>query len=315
MNTDIETIKARSAMYRAIRDFFDNREYLELETPSLSSTLIPEPTIECFETAFINPYRAQKSFYLIPSPELFMKPFIAATGRSVYQICKCFRNSEQLGFEHNPEFTMLEYYTVGYDEKDSIGLTKDLLSAVGIKQEIETMTMDQAFQDLAGFSFLECQKPSQIRRKAYEKGLGPFGPESWEDTFNRIFLTFVEPCLSKDHPVILTDYPRQIECLAKNDGLVKRRWEMYIGGIEVANCYDELTDVEQIRDVYERETAILSQRLDTPIPDTDPDFATKLQGMKPCSGVAMGLDRLLMAILDKKDIKDLILFPFSDMLT
>ena len=117
-------------MYRAIRSFFDERGYLEVFTPTLSPSLIPEPTIKSFETEFINPFEERMKLYMIPSPEIFMKEMIANGSGSIYQISNCFRNSEQLGDVHNPEFSMLEYYSVGMDEVDSIKLTKELLNAI-----------------------------------------------------------------------------------------------------------------------------------------------------------------------------------------
>ena len=104
---NFQSQKDRSRMYRAIRDFFDSRDYLEVFTPTLSPTLIPEPTIQNFETRFINEFVASRDFYLIPSPEIFMKEALAGGSGSIYQISQCFRNSEQLGSIHNPEISSL----------------------------------------------------------------------------------------------------------------------------------------------------------------------------------------------------------------
>ncbi|HKL59153.1 MAG TPA: amino acid--tRNA ligase-related protein, partial [Sphaerochaeta sp.] len=113
----------RSQLNRSIRTFFDQRGYLEVETPTLSPDLIPEPTIQNFATTFDNEFVGSRELYLIPSPEVYMKKLIADGFGSIYQIGHCFRNSEQIGRHHNPEFSMLEYYSVGMDESDSIGLT------------------------------------------------------------------------------------------------------------------------------------------------------------------------------------------------
>ena len=112
---DILSQKERSIMYKAIREFFDSKDYLEVFTPTLSPDLIPEPTIQNFETNFINEFAGNLDLYLIPSPEVYMKRLLANGFPSIYQISSCFRNSEQLGEIHNPEFSMLEYYTLGYD--------------------------------------------------------------------------------------------------------------------------------------------------------------------------------------------------------
>ena len=105
---DFKAQKARAELYRNIRSFFSDRNYLEVFTPSLSPSLIPEPTIKVFSTLFKNEFVGEKEFYLIPSPEIFMKEMIASGSGSIFQISSCFRNSEQLGDVHNPEFTMLE---------------------------------------------------------------------------------------------------------------------------------------------------------------------------------------------------------------
>ncbi|MDY4067899.1 amino acid--tRNA ligase-related protein, partial [Bullifex sp.] len=127
---DILSQKERSIMNKTIREFFDSKDYLEVFTPTLSPDLIPEPTIQNFETKFINEFAGNLDLYLIPSPEVYMKRLLANGFPSIYQISSCFRNSEQLGEIHNPEFSMLEYYTLDYDENDSITLTEELLKAI-----------------------------------------------------------------------------------------------------------------------------------------------------------------------------------------
>ena len=125
-----EAARFRSAMMRKIRSFFDERAYLEVDTPVLSPTLIPESTIENFATRFDNPFLPSQELYLVPSPEVYMKRLIADGWGSIYQISHCFRNSEQLGKNHNIEFTMLEYYTTEADEQDSIAITEELFAAL-----------------------------------------------------------------------------------------------------------------------------------------------------------------------------------------
>ena len=141
--------------------------------------------------------------------------------------------------------------------------------------------------------------------------------ESWDDTFNRIFLTYTEPWLPKDREVYLTDYPDKIRCLARkySDKPCRKRWEMYIKGIEIANCYDEETDKEETRRYFEDEQALLEkERTETgdEISPSDPDFPSLT--IPKSSGGAMGLDRLLAVSLGLETIEPLLLFPLSDML-
>ncbi len=325
---DIQAIEGRSDLMQAMRDWFRTHAYLEVSTPTLATDLIPEPTIQNFSTTLVSEFLGDREFYLIPSPEIHMKNIIAETKRSIYQFSRCFRNSEQVGNLHNPEFTMLEYYTMGADDEDSIGITEELLAATalpGTPQEVKPpfrrMTVAEACRTYAGFDLARNQNPADLRSVA--KGLGlqtPPGGESWEDTFNRIFLNVVEPNLPQERPLVLQDYPMQIECLARRKGKspYRRRWELYMQGVEVANCYDEETDTAIIADYYRRQSAVLAaQRAGSPavIPDTDPSFATMFGPSYPsCSGVALGFDRLLMLQLGRKSLRGVILFSLSDIL-
>ena len=321
---DIESQKERSLMNKAIRDFFDSRDYLEVFTPTLSPDLIPEPTIQNFETRFINEFEGSLDMYLIPSPEVFMKRLLANGFPSLYQISSCFRNSEQLGLIHNPEFSMLEYYTLGFNEIDSIALTEELLRAVKRPQTPSyalppfiTMSVSEAVKAYSGVNLDDNQEYERLKESAEKLGLYVPNGESWDDTFNRIFINFVEPALPKDKPVVLTDYPYQIDCLAEKyqDKPYRHRWEMYINGTEVANCYKEETSKEVTKTYYEKEYERLClQRKESglPIPKIDPAFYEL--NIPSSSGVAIGLDRLLMCITGKAEITPLLLFPLSDMI-
>ena len=321
---NINAAKARSLLYANIRNYFSERGYLEVETPTLSPDLIPEATIDNFGTTFINEFQGSREMYMIPSPEIFIKKLLASGSGSVFEISKCFRNCEQLGQSHNPEFTMLEYYTVGFDEKDSIALTQDMIRKTALSccpasvlEDFEILSVRDAMIRYAKVDIDELQNPRDLRKAAQDLGLPIPGPESWDDTFNRIFINFVETSISKDHPVCLTDYPKQIECLAKASGNYRRRWELYIGGLEVANCYLEETDKDIAKDYYRREyQKLLSLRSDNGkvIPDVDDSFCETLSKLPKCSGVAIGLDRLLMVESAAKDIDDVLLFPFSQMI-
>ena len=320
-----EAAIARSRLYSNIRSYFTAKGYLEVETPTLSPDLIPEATIDNFGTSFINEFRTSRELYLIPSPEIYIKKLLADGSGSLFEISKCFRNCEQLGELHDPEFSMLEYYTVDFDEKDSIELTCDMLRKTALQgcpsnvlADFEVLSVRDAVRKYAkGLNLDDCQNPRVLRQEAEKLGLIIPGPESWDDTFNRIFINFVETSLPKDHPVCLTDYPRQIECLAKAHGNYRHRWELYIGGVEVANCYLEETDGEIARDYYLREyQKLIALRSDNgkTIPDIDDSFCDVISSLPKCSGVAIGLDRLLMLETGAERIEDVMLFPLSHVL-
>ena len=320
---DFSIERKRSELYMNIRKFFLERGYLEVFTPTLSDSLIPEPTIKNFETTFINEFLTQRKLYLIPSPEIFMKRMIANGSGSIFQISQCFRNAEQLGSLHNPEFSMLEYYSMDFDEEDSIALTIEMLretaikdSEKAIKEDPIIMSVRDAILEYSHFDLDKAQQIEAIREIAKEKGhVLPEG-ESWDDTFNSIFITDVEPNLPNGRPVILKDYPKQIECLAaKKNDFYRARWEMYINGMEIANCYKEETDKRRAREYYEKEYAKLKEERKISkevIPDADFSFCDI--DMRPSSGVAIGLDRLLMAETGKTDIEEVLPFSFRKML-
>lgn len=319
---DFKAQKARSELFMNIRRYFIEKDYLEVFTPTLSTSLIPEPTIKAFKTDFINEFVGNKELFMIPSPEIFMKRMIGNGSGSIFQISQCFRNSEQLGDVHNPEFTMLEYYTMDFTDKESIALTIDMIQKTAIANKswlyIDPLIISvaQAMEKYANVDLEKGQDIEYLKKEAERLSLTPQDTDSWEDVFNRIFLTYVEPNLPTDRMVFLTDYPQQIECLAKNyqDKPYKMRWEMYINGIEIANCYTEETDKARIKAYYEKEQKILEesrQGTEDIISKSDPTF-TDLD-MPDCSGVAIGLDRLLLVEYKGDEIAPILSFPLSKM--
>lgn len=320
---DFNAQKARSELFLNIRKYFIEKEYLEVFTPTLSSSLIPEPTIKAFKTDFINEFVGNKELYMIPSPEIFMKRMIAAGSGSIFQISQCFRNSEQLGDVHNPEFTMLEYYTMDFTDKESIALTIDMIKKTAISdkdwmdKEPLIIKVEEAMAKYADVDLIKGQDIEYLRKEAERLNLSPQDDDTWEDVFNRIFLTYVEPNLPTDRMVFMTDYPKQIECLAKNysDKPYKMRWEMYINGIEIANCYTEETDKARIKAYYEQEQNILEEtRRDTGDVISKADSTFTDLDMPECSGVAIGLDRLLLVEYQGNEIAPILAFPLQNML-
>ncbi len=312
-------MRARSELVTRTRAFFLERGYLETDTPALAPALIPEPCLEVFRTEYVNPFLGTLDLYLVPSPEVWMKPIIARERRSAFQICKCFRNSESLGRVHNPEFTMLEYYTVGGDTETSIAITEELFSRCSTsatpatsKPPFRRMTMEEAFRDIARLELLALQETGAMIEAARSKGMRIADDSSWEDAFNAVFVNDVEQRLPADRPLVLERYPRQIECLARNiEGTPwKDRWELYANGVELANCYTEERDPKVIREVFEREAAkkdsmLVPHRVDPAYPDTFADFPR-------CSGVAMGFDRFLLALTGRGGIDSAVQVSFAD---
>ncbi len=327
-------------MYRGIRDFFDRCGYLEVDTPLLTDSPIPESHIELFQTRRIQPDGTSYPLYLIPSPEIWLKMALASGSSSLFQIGRCFRNGEQMDKWHRNEFTMLEWYGVDKTAGDNLIVMQEIIevAAGSVNSEageevsgvIRKISMEEAFREFAGFSLesaLEESGLSEINRassgypsalaevsdifrnRLKEKKLptGEMEKESAADLFHRIFLTFVEEALPADRPLAITHWPAFIPTLARNipETPWADRWELYIRGVEVANCYGEETDEKLLKKYWEDES-----------PDkTNPDFRWPqliAGGMPPCSGTAVGLDRLLALVRGDNNLKGLDLFPIHD---
>ncbi|GHT90154.1 elongation factor P--(R)-beta-lysine ligase [Spirochaetia bacterium] len=319
---DIELLRERSRIFRLIRSFFDTRNYLEVDTPLLAPDLIPETCLEVFETAYLAPpnskTRGTRPYWLIPSPEIWMKKLIARHRTSLYQLCKCFRNGESLGGLHSPEFTMLEYYTMDAQYLDSLALTEELVASLlgdsaaeaGIRPPFLRITMEEAFSRWAGFSLFAAVEKGTLEDEARKLGLNPPPGLSTAALYDLIFIHAVEPALPKDRAVAITDYPAFVPCLAKKspDGKTVERWELYVRGIELANCYSEETDPKELRRYFEREGALKNQTALVPH-RIDGDYWRNV--LPPCSGVAMGLDRLVMALTERSSIDSVLPFPMG----
>jgi lysyl-tRNA synthetase class 2 len=324
---DLELLRQRAEIIRRIRSFFDGRDYLETDTPLLAPNLIPESCLEVFETRRILPPRTSPC-WLVPSPEIWMKKLIAAHRVSLYQICKCFRNGESSGFLHSPEFTMLEYYTMNADYLDSLTITEALFaellrcsgcSGAGLAPPFERLSVAEAFARWAGFDLFEAaRRKGGMEAEARRLGLDPAPGLGLAEIYDLIFIHSVEPRLPKDHAVALTDYPAFVPCLAKKkrgpgkgpggEAETLERWELYARGVELANCYSEETDAEEVRRFFESEAAVKEKTALVPH-RWDPDYWKQFLSFPRCSGVALGVDRLIMALLGKSNIDMVLPFP------
>jgi lysyl-tRNA synthetase class 2 len=341
---DLELLRERARIIREVRSFFDGRHYLEADTPLLSPDLIPESCLEAFETAWVPPrgskQKAQKR-WLVPSPEIWMKRLIACHRVNLYQICKCFRNTESSGRLHSPEFTMLEYYTMDASYLDSLTLTEELFTrlldesppgfmapenAEALRPPFARFTMEEAFRRWAGFSLAETASgpggAAALEAEARRLGLEPPAGLDRAALYDLIFIHAVEPALPRQRPAAILDYPAFVSCLARRGNEIpteqgfyatRERWELYVNGIELANCYSEETDPGEVRRYFEAEaaekerTALVRHAVDG---DYWKLFLPRRDGAFPrCSGTALGLDRLIMALTGKKDIEGVLPFP------
>ena len=323
---DLELLRERAGIIRRIRRFFDSRHYLETDTPILSPDLIPESCLEVFETRNLPPKGSrskEKPYWLVPSPEIWMKRLIARHGVNLYQICKCFRNGESLGPNHNPEFTMLEYYTLDAGYRDSLKLTEELFSYLlsdsggketeRLSQRFIVMTVEEAFACWAGFDlYRAAAQEGAMEEEASRLGLYPQPGLTVHQLYDLIFINNIEGRLKMEKPVVLIDYPAFIPCLAKKNpnGKTVERWELYFRGIELANCYSEETDAEKVQEFFEREKAE-KEKSAMVVHKVDDAYYKILTKTRALSGVAMGLDRLIMALCGKKTIDGILPFPMN----
>ncbi|MDR0455083.1 MAG: LysR family transcriptional regulator [Treponema sp.] len=365
---DLEMLQERARIIRQIRSFFDGRDYLELDTPLMSPNLIPESCLEVFETRRILPAASRNPattpYWLIPSPEIWMKKIIAQHRANVYQVCKCFRNGESSGFLHSPEFTMLEYYTMDADYTDSLKLTEELfdfLAPARFSLPFERITVAEAFSRYAGFNLFAAagglkatdmsnknflprsttefhgekgknhtktpwnskltagqqtsvMNSSSLETEARRLGLDPPPGMGAAELYDLIFIHAVEPQLKRNQPIALLDYPAFVPCLARRsaDGKTVERWELYYNGIELANCYSEETNAQRVQDFFESESAAKEKQA-LVHHQVDRDYPKLFEGgtFPPCSGVALGLDRLIMALCERSTIDGVLPFPMG----
>ncbi|HCC53454.1 MAG TPA: EF-P lysine aminoacylase GenX [Desulfobulbaceae bacterium] len=286
----------RAVLIQALRGFFIDRGYLEVETP----IRIPAPAPE----AHIEPL-ASEDWFLQTSPELCMKRLLAAGIPKIFQLSKCFRKGER-GHRHLPEFTMLEWYAAGNDYRDLMAdceaLLRHLAVALGragvlewqghkidLGQKWERLTVAEAFRRYA-----PCTVEEALAR----------------DQFDQLLVEYIEPHLGIATPTFLCDYPAALGALARlspNDPTVAERFELYVAGLELANGFSELVDsVEQrTRFLQEQKAIRLQGRVPGPLPEV---FLDALEGMPPAAGIALGVDRLVMLFTGADSIDRVVAF-------
>ena len=306
----IENLLKRAKIMKNIRQFFADRGVLEVETPVLSEFSVTDVHLSTFQTQFLSPFeREAKPLYLMTSPEYHMKRLLAAGSGAIYQLCKVFRN-EEAGKRHNPEFTMLEWYRPYFDMYRLINEVDDLLQEILDCEPAESFSYQFVFQTYVGLDPLSATK-AQLIEKARKYGLQCQEDENRDTLLQFLFSEVVEANIGKERPTAVYHFPSTQAALAQvssEDHRVAERFEFYYKGLELANGFHELDDAkEQIRrfnaDNVERE------KMGLPPQALDTRFLASLEaGMPNCSGVALGVDRLVMIALDAEHIRDVMAF-------
>jgi lysyl-tRNA synthetase class 2 len=291
----------RAKLVQSLRDYFTGNDYLEIETPQLVPAPIPEEHIDAF---------ACGAWFLHTSPEICMKRLLAAGYPRIFQICKCFREAERGRF-HLPEFTMLEWYRRDIDYLDLMKECEELINSVRGELRVgdvqlchgtlmnwrdpwERISVEEAFSLHAPLALSE----------ALERGI-----------FDETVAYAVAPCLGNERPCFLYDYPAAQGSLArtkKTDPAVAERFELFVAGIELANGFSELTDANEQRLRFERTRDFRrsSGHVDYPLPER---FLYALESMPDSAGVALGVDRLAMILMDLPSIDDAVAFTSEDL--
>lgn len=287
---------------------------MEVDTPAMSHATVTDIHLHTFQTEFVGPgYADGSKLFFMTSPEFHMKRLLAAGSGCIYQINKAFRNEEN-GRYHNPEFTMLEWYRVGFDHHKLMDEMDDLLQLVLKCGAAQRMTYKQAFIDVLGVCPLEGSM-TELKAAASKLGLSDIAePEEDRDTLLQLlFSVGVENKIGQDVPAFVYDFPASQAALAKinpQDHRVADRFEVYFKGIELANGFHELDNPKEQLARFEQDNAKRIEMGLKPQP-IDYHLISALEaGLPDCAGVALGIDRLIMLALGCDHIDQVTAFPF-----
>ncbi len=314
-----DVLRLRATVLARIRSYFASHDVLEVDTPALSHAASTDPAIASFRTTFSGPgITDTERCYLQTSPEFPMKRLLAAGSGSIYQICKVFRDGER-GPRHNPEFTLLEWYRVGFDHLDLMDeverLVTSVLADIMPVSSVYHWCYRDLFREIGGLDpfVADGRELSAVLQADYAitaVGLSEDDRDAWLD----LFMTHViEPRLGEGL-VFIRDYPASQAALARlrsGNPPVASRFEVYLNGIELANGFHELSDATEQAQRFVREQAYRRAAGSEAVEIDDHLLAALQAGLPDCAGVALGVDRLLMCASGARHIQDVIAFPFE----
>lgn len=317
-------LTVRAKLLRSVRDFFAEREVLEVDTPLLSRAATPAPYLDSFATE--GPDRGPTAGagdggrrYLQTSPEFAMKRLLAAGSGPIYQLAKAFRREES-GRHHNPEFTLLEWYRPGWSSSELMDEVQALVAPLLDGVIFQRVAYADAMQRWAGVD-AQCDSTRVLAARAFDAGLehrlaAVIGDDrdAWLD---QLLTRLVVPAMQREGAVFLYDYPASQAALARiipgcsGVASVADRFELFVDGVELANGFRELTDAAEQRRRFEQENLERAAAGKAEMP-LDEAFLDALQaGMPDCSGVALGIDRLLMLSRGQASLAEVLAFPWS----
>ncbi len=326
-------LETRGRVLAAIRRFFAERGFVEVETPALQVSPGMEPHLQAFATELSEPGAGKRRRYLHTSPEFAMKKLLVAGVPRLFQLARCFRDGER-SRTHHPEFTMLEWYRAGASYRelmaDCEALLRAVLAAAGRERfawqgnEADPrgswtyLSVAEAFQRCCGIDLLatapDPASPSLalLAAAAAPLGIAPHPGDEWEDLFFRLFLERIEPTLGVGAPAILYDYPVSMAALARakpGDPRLAERFELYVCGLELANAFGELTDAAAQRRRFLADQEKKRRRYGETYPIDEDFLAALAAGMPESAGIALGLDRLVMLASGAETIDEVLWAP------
>ncbi len=337
-------LETRMAMAQAVRAFFAERDFVEVETPALQVSPGLEPHLIAFATELREPFHdgPHRRLYLHTSPEFAMKKLLVAGVPRLYQLARVWRNAERSG-THHPEFTMLEWYRAGAGYRDLMADCEALLraalaaapaelrsGAAGFRRgEVscdpaaawQYISVAESFRRYADVDLLatapDPANPDTRRLAEDARRIGVWIGErdQWEDIFFRIFLARIEPRLGVGAPTVLYDYPLSMAALARrreDDPGVAERFELYVCGLELANGFSELTDAAEQRRRFEADVAKKQALYGESYPIDEDFLAALAHGMPESAGIALGFDRLVMLATAAGTIDDVLWAPVAE---
>lgn len=303
-----QQLVARNNIIRKIRDFFEARGVIEVETPILSNAAVTDVHLDSFTTEYLG-----RNLYLNTSPEYHMKRLLACNSGSIFQICKCFRY-EPTSKKHNPEFTMLEWYRTGYKLQRLLDEVEDLFKLFFDIEILERYTYDFTFKKFLGISALDATQ-EQLATMAANLGLVNAQEMDKDSLLEFLFSSHIEPHLGMQNPVAIYNYPATQAALAQitpEDPRTAQRAEVFYKGMELANGFFELTDVVQQEERFKLD---LVERKEEGKDLIKPDLrflAALNHGMPSSAGIALGLDRFIMLALNAPKISQVMTFTVDN---
>ncbi|MCC4622018.1 EF-P lysine aminoacylase GenX [Xanthomonas cassavae CFBP 4642] len=312
---DLAALQLRARLNATIRDFFAERGVIEVETPVLSQAGNTEPNIESFSTRFSGHVDAGAPVrWLRTSPEYPLKRLLAAGLGDCYELGRVFRNGEA-GGRHNPEFSMLEWYRVGWEDRalaqETIALVQRALALVDREATVQVLSYRELFVQRLGVDPL-LDPIRALRAPLQAIAIDPQGLTR-DDWLDLLMTHCLQPGFAADTVTVVHDWPASQCALARirhDDPPVAERFELYLGACEVANGYHELNDAHEQRARFQRDNAVRAARGLPQLP-LDESLLSMLPQLPDCAGVAVGVDRLLMAMRGTTQIADVLAFEFA----